>query len=426
MAGTMENVLLTWELGGGLGHCVNLAPLAAGLASRGHVVYFAARDVVTAQKALPNAAVKFLQSPGVIARPAHALRQPRSFAQVLDQVAFGDDCQLRAVVESWRNLMELVKPAVLVCEHSPSALLASRWTDARRVVIGTGFTQPPDVSPLPDLCPWMGPSPIDLVRHETGLLDRANRLLAADKLPPLERLSQLYADVDEEFLVTFRELDHHLGRELAEYLGTWSLPGGVAANWPEGDGPRVFAYLKSLPGVFRLESALAVLRELPAKTLAYVPNAAKSVLDLESPSLRICREPVDMSVVLERCDLAILNGTMGTATQCLLAGVPLVMMPPYLEQTIVSRRVVELGAGLIVPPNRIELLAGRIWRVLLDDRFRQAAKSFADRYENHDPKQSQQLVLDRIESLLTNDDGIPARLDTQPSILNPQLSTLHS
>jgi hypothetical protein len=135
----MSKVLLAWELGGGLGHCVNLAPIASGLVARGHKIYFAARDVATAQKVLQNPAVKYLQSPGVIARPARVLRQPRSFAQVLGQVAFGDDHQLRAAVESWRNLIELVQPAVLVCEHSPSALLASRWMDARRVVVAYGF-----------------------------------------------------------------------------------------------------------------------------------------------------------------------------------------------------------------------------------------------------------------------------------------------
>jgi UDP:flavonoid glycosyltransferase YjiC (YdhE family) len=388
--------------------CVNLAPLAAGLLARGHQVYFAARDVAIAQQVLQNPAVKYLQSPGVIARPAHVVRQPRSFAQVLGQVAFGDDCQLRAAVESWRNLIELVQPAVLVCEHSPTALLASRWMDARRAVIGYGFTLPPDVSPLPDLCPWMGRLPMDLSRYEAELVDRANRLLAANKLPLLERLAQLYADVDEALLLTFRELDHHPDREPVlhggsptEYLGIWSLSGGVEPEWPEGDGPHVLAYLKPVAGVFQLESALAVLRELPARTLAYVPNPATNILDLESPSLRICREPMDMWAVLERCDLAILNGTIGTATQCLLAGVPLVMVPPYLEQTVFSRRVFELGAGLIVPPNRIELLAGRIWRVLQDDRFRQAARSFADRYADYDAAHVQQQIIDRVESLLT-------------------------
>jgi len=108
----MAVVLLTWELGGGLGHCVKLAPLAAGLVARGPDVYFAARDVATAQKVLQNPAVKYLQSPCLVARPANVLQRPRSFSQVLDQVGFGDDGQLRALVGSWRSLLELVRPTL--------------------------------------------------------------------------------------------------------------------------------------------------------------------------------------------------------------------------------------------------------------------------------------------------------------------------
>jgi UDP:flavonoid glycosyltransferase YjiC (YdhE family) len=396
----MATVLITWELGGGLGHCVKLAPLAAELVARGHTVYFAARDVATAQKVLQNPAVKFLQSPCLLARPAGVLQNPRTFGQVLDQVGFCDDRQLRALVESWRNLFELVRPDLIVCEHSPSALVASRWTDARRVVVGTGFSLPPDVSPLPDLCPWMGQSAVNLVHHEIAILDRANELLVADGLTPLDRLSQLYSEVDDAFLMTFRELDHHPNRGPAEYLGSWTPSTGIEPEWPSGSGPHVFAYLKSAASPLLLERALAVLRELPVKTLAYVPRASKNILALQSPSLRISREPVNIAAALQRCDLALLNGTAGTATQCLLTGVPAVMLPLYLEQIIFSRRVGELGAGLMCAPNRTELLAGRIWHVLQDDRFRRAARALADRYAAYDPLATQHQITDRIEALL--------------------------
>jgi UDP:flavonoid glycosyltransferase YjiC (YdhE family) len=227
-----------------------------------------------------------------------------------------------------------------------------------------------------------------------------NQLLMADGLAPLDRLSQLYADVDDAFLMTFRELDHQPNRGPAEYLGSWAPSTGIEPEWPRGSGPHVFAYLKSAASPLLLERALAVLRELPVKTLAYVPRASKNILAMQSPSLRILCEPVNIATTLPRCDLALLNGTAGTATQCLLAGVPVVMLPLYLEQIVFSRRVVELGAGLMCEPNRIELLAGRIWRALQDDRYRSAARSFADRYVDYDPDATQQQITNRIEALL--------------------------
>jgi UDP:flavonoid glycosyltransferase YjiC (YdhE family) len=403
----MATILLTWELGGGLGHCVKLAPLASGLVARGHHVYFAAHDVATAQRVLQNPRVKYLQSP-FTARQPQTSPQPRTFAQVLCDVGFGDDLSLRALVTSWRNLIELVQPQLIICEHSPSALLASRWTGAPRAVIGTGFSLPPDVSPLPDLCPWLDPPATDVALQENRLLDRVNRILADGDRPQLDRLFQLYGDVQDSFLMTFPELDHYPARGATEYMGCWAPSSGVEPMWPDCNGPRVFAYLKSQGPTFRLDVALAVLRELPIRTLAYVPAATKRILNLQSRNLRIVTDPVHMPSTLQQCDFAVVNGTAGTTTQCLLAGIPLVLIPCYMEQVTFCRGVVELGAGIIANPNRLELLAARVWRVLHSKSYRNAARAFANRYASFDPEQAKLRILDRLETLLSSQAVVPA------------------
>ena len=48
---TVARILFTWELGGGLGHLANMAPLAEGLAQAGHQVYVALRDLTSANGA---------------------------------------------------------------------------------------------------------------------------------------------------------------------------------------------------------------------------------------------------------------------------------------------------------------------------------------------------------------------------------------
>lgn len=396
----MAKVLLAWELGGGLGHCAKLAPVARGLVERGYEVYFAARDVATAERLVGEPSVKFLPSPGLASRPARSEHRPRTFAQVLAQVGFGDDAQLRSLVVAWRNLIELVSPAALICEHAPSALIASHWFKLPTAVMGTGFSLPPDVSPLPDLCPWLGPSAISFAAQENSLLDRVNRILAADRHPTLQRLAQIYSDADEQFLMTFSELDHHPNRGNGTYYGSWSIAGGDKPVWPEGDGPGVFAYLKPPPGNARLEPTLALLRELPIRTLAYVPRPAKSVLGLASKSLSIVSKPLDMGAVVKECSLAILNGTAGTTTQCLLGGVPVLLLPHYLEQAALSRRVVDLGAGEMAPPNRVELQAARLWKLLHNDSYRIAAEAFAKRYAKFDAQEQQLQVIDRLEKMI--------------------------
>ena len=249
----MATVLFAWELGSGLGHCVKLAPLAQGLLNAGHDVYFAARDVVTAQRVFQTPAVKYLPAPCLLTRPTQNI-QPRTFAHVLHNIGFGDKNQLQALVRSWRDLFQLVRPTAIIFEHAPSALLASRWITARRIVIGTGFSLPPDASPFPDLCKWAPPAN-NLAQQEAGLLSKVNHLLRADGLPLLERLSQLYADVDANFLMTFSELDHHPDRVGAHYWGSWAPKGGTAIKWAAGDRPHVFAYLKLSSGPWRTRTS---------------------------------------------------------------------------------------------------------------------------------------------------------------------------
>ena len=59
----MAKILLTWELGGGSGHTVNLRPFFCGLAAAGHKVFVALRDLSKGPNFVGGNAVSFLQSP---------------------------------------------------------------------------------------------------------------------------------------------------------------------------------------------------------------------------------------------------------------------------------------------------------------------------------------------------------------------------
>ena len=60
----MATVLFAWESGGGLGHMVQMLPLAAQLARRGHRVCVALRHLSTAAaEVFGRAGVRFVQAP---------------------------------------------------------------------------------------------------------------------------------------------------------------------------------------------------------------------------------------------------------------------------------------------------------------------------------------------------------------------------
>lgn len=396
----MARILIAWELGGGLGHCAMLEPIASRLIARGHEVYFAARDLVTAHRACGNIPVKLLPAPYSAGPPSTPVINTTTLAHILHNTGFGDRSELTALVSSWLNLFDFVQPAAVLCEHAPVALLASRCRDLRRMAIGYGFTLPPDVSPLPAMRPDGPHDQLSAARCEQQALERVNEQLIREAGRPLERLSQLYSETNAQFLLTFKELDHHPQRGVADFRGLWSPAGGDPPSWPIGAGPRVFAYLKASAAPWRVELLLALLRELPIRAVAYIGDAGGDLLKLQSSALTISPRRLDAAAVAAQCDLAILHGTVGATTQFLRAGVPVLSLPLYFEQGIMAQRVANLGAGLTADPRRIENIAARLWTLLADPRYRDAAQAFAVRYSGYDGLAEQDAIATRIHQLL--------------------------
>ena len=76
----MAKVLLTWELGGGSGHFVNLRPFVCGLEAAGHKVFAALRHLGKGPDLLGGKAVSFLQSPYKADVPRNVIPLARTFA----------------------------------------------------------------------------------------------------------------------------------------------------------------------------------------------------------------------------------------------------------------------------------------------------------------------------------------------------------
>jgi UDP:flavonoid glycosyltransferase YjiC (YdhE family) len=174
----MANILLTWELGGGLGHLVNLLPLAKHLRQQGHRVAAALRDLSRVYEFFQGLDVTCLQAPIKTRVDDNRFDPPRTFSHILYNTGFGDYEELSWMTAAWRHLYDLVQPDLIVFDHSPMALLAARGCKAKRALIGTGFFCPTDSYPLPNLRPWLqDQDPAQLCRDEDHVLSNVNRLL---------------------------------------------------------------------------------------------------------------------------------------------------------------------------------------------------------------------------------------------------------
>lgn len=395
----MARILIAWELGANLGHVGPLSALGRELRARGHEPVFALRDLRNADALLGRHRLRYLQAP-LLPSAAPTRTKPVSYSEMLGQAGFLDAAALRAVLEAWRELIGLVAPRALVFDHAPTALLAARGLGLPRILYGSGFSIPPRVDPLPNMRPWL-PVPEDYLRRgDERVLQPVNRALRNLGEPALERLCDLL-EAEETLLCTFAELDHYPSREGARYDGpAFNCDDGADPYWPEPVEKRVFGYLH--PDTQHLETALAQLSAESAAFLWVVPGIRTELRrKFETRRFRFAEAPCRLERVLRQCDAAITNAGHGTTAALLLAGVPLLAVPRYLEQYVVARNVERLGAGLLLESHcGVPDYASALRRLLEGGACAAAAQAFAEKYAAFSPRKQLAEALDRIERLL--------------------------
>lgn len=381
----MSRILLAWELGGGLGHAVPLSQIARALLDDGHEVHVALRDLSTAHATFAPLLARGLtlwQAPVWLAG-LRGLPEAATYAELLFRAGYLDAGRLRGPVLAWRSLFEQLRPNAMLVDHAPTALLAARGLPFARAIVGTGFFQPPAGRPIPPFRIWERLDPRRVAQSEDRVLATVNDILGGLGQGPLGALHRLL-EVDENFLLTWREVDHFAERAADPSTRYWGvLPTashGAVAEWPQGDGPRVFTYMKG--EYAQAEAVLKALREGPARTLAYVPNLAPDAARrVTGPRLRIAPAALDMRSVCAQADAVVCNAGSGTVCTALQAGLPVLLYPMHAEQLLFSMRVSASGAGLHLLENEARERTGRaLNRLLNEPGFCESARGFAERY----------------------------------------------
>ena len=372
----MANILMTWELGGGLGHMMPMRALGDGLVRAGHRVYAALRDLTVAHRAFAGSHITCLQAPFKQRNTRDSHAEIITFSHILWNTGFSDAQGLWLLAGAWRQLFEMIKPDMIIFDHSPTALLASRGLPVKRVLLGTaGFSCPPLKSPMPNLRPWLRTSPDALIQDEANSLHVANEVLTRWQLPTMSNLSDLFNTNGDILLYTLPVLDPFAPREQGRYFQVVAPEDGVAPHWPEGTGPKVLCYLKPFPALGALLKHLTA-RGVPA--LLFVPDISpQAQKQFASPLLHFSDKPLNLPKLASQCDLAILNGTNAATIQMLQAGVPTLQVPIVLEQVYTARAVERLGAGLGTSPEDAAALTRKLDLLLQDGRWRDGARRFA-------------------------------------------------
>lgn len=397
----MANLLYTWELGGELGHISQALSLALAARARGHELILALRDVSRAESVLEGHGVTYLQAPVWLPHVEGIPRPPVNYTEMLFQIGYLDTNGLLGIIKAWRALYTLTKPALVIADHAPTALLAALSMGIPRTMRSTGFFSPPRTSPFPSMRPWLNIPHQRLADGEHAVLQKINQALSKLGTAPLQRIADLFPAPEEEFMLSFAELDHYSSRENTEYLGTTlSIASGVTPVWPDGSGKKLFAYLK--PHYAHIEKALEQLANSGARVLIYAGALPQATISrYESTRLKFSKAPFDIVTASKQCDAAVCHAGHGTVSAMLLAGKPVLLLPMQLEQFLLGRRVVDLGAGLLIDQNIFDKDSiGKLRQLLENERLYERARAFAEKYQTVSQQGILEKMLLRCESLI--------------------------
>ena len=375
----MKKILLTWELGGELGHLAQLSALARALGERGHRVTLALRDLAQAHRFFADTDAVLLQAP--VWLPRMSMQRPITcLADTLQLQGYLETATLHSLVRAWRALIDMVAPDLIACDYSPTALIAARGIAVPRIVIGTGFAEPPPGRPI---AVWrQGPDAAALAaRQETRVVRTINSVLERERLPAIAALSDLYTAA-ATFITTFPELDVYAGQRRD---ATYCVPHAAAATlppalWPDSPAPRILAYVK--PDYPYLAAVLNALSRSGACVFVVCPGADPALLQpFVSTGFAFTNAVVDLKTALEAAACFVAHGA-GALAQSLLAGKPVLALPMQQEQLLAGTKIQALGLGKVLARiDSSEQVGAAIAELLAEPRYRAEAHSFCERHE---------------------------------------------
>jgi UDP:flavonoid glycosyltransferase YjiC (YdhE family) len=388
----LATVLLGWELGGGFGHVRPLVWLARELAAHGHCPVLVLKQLAESAPLLRDLPFPVLQAPFWHPRPTGRPFLAASYADILGIRGFSDPDDLLALVRGWQSLIDVVRPDLLVSDHSPTLCLAA-YGALPVIIVGNGFIVPPLEHPeFPTLVEGQ-PAFVP----QSRILEVIREVQRCRSRPAPETLPGLLAGT-ARFVCTIPELDPYRTVRREPHAGPAQTLRPPPMPLPAH--PRYFAYLgNEIPGLDQVLSALAMTG---VSGSAYVRGARpEERARLAQPGLQILDAPQPMTEALAEVSVIIHHGSLGTAHDGLSAGRAHLSFPRHLEQRLTAEALASLGVGLVLseraPPGDI---TAALSRLLFDPSFSDRAQRQATRLQAAGPWDALPRILERCLALL--------------------------
>ena len=339
-------VLFAWEHGHNFGHVSRMLALAHATAQAGAEPVWALPRARLDDEAFVRTGRMRWAAP-TLARVV-AARAPVSYADVLLGLGFADAAALLKAVQAWLQLFAQVRPAAVVLDYAPAAQLAAHLAGLRAAQVTNGFDAPPPGCP-PFGWGVRGPYMERTNARKVAALDEVIRSVA--RAVGRDASLRSFLAHPTRWLDCVPETDPYGDARAGEsrYVGPLGAPGDTEmAPWPDAAGsqaPRVFAYLRPAAPVW---DTLRALAQAGANVLCVCPGAQATMRPELGPAVHVVERPAPMGEVLRSADAVVNYGSTTFVCQALLAGKPQLMLPSDVEKWLVSRRVAQAGAGVVV------------------------------------------------------------------------------
>ncbi|MDS3861609.1 hypothetical protein RIF25_12415 [Thermosynechococcaceae cyanobacterium BACA0444] len=334
----MTSVVFAWELGAGFGHLAPISALGTELRRRGYQVKAIVPNPDQAKPLLIPLGIEVIPGP-LCPAPAQSFPISLNYTANLLRNGFWHGETVSARLRAWQDILNELDPDLLICDHAPSALLASRDADYPRVAIGHGFTLPPLSEPMPSLYPWFSLPIEQLQQADQMFLGTVNPVLMEMGIPPLARVAALFDGV-ERFLCIEPELDHYPIRPGETYWGS------IDAVFPVMSEPslaamesKIFIYMSATNRF--LGPLLQFLRTQAIPTLAYISGHVPESLQtsFSSPYIQYLPSLINLKSITENFWAVVTHGGTLSVSFFLRHGMKLLICPSDLEKAILGTRL---------------------------------------------------------------------------------------
>ena len=307
-------VLLGWELGAGQGHIQRLTALAEELAMQGWQPVFAVRHCHFKGN---DFAWPWVAAP---LPPFSGRENSYTFADILEAFGFGQLELLSRHLGHWRDLLKTIQPNLVIADHAPGLVLAARGS-IPTVVVGSHFAVPPPLERFPA---FRSLAPAASIVRQRRVSETIRQLI------PLEISLGEALNGDHSFIFSIPELDiyraYRSGFSTTHYVSIHITP--LVQNTACAHAEH-WSYLS---------------HEYPA-------------YDLVVQTLKTASEFQPLQAALKDKSIAIHHGGQTTTLACLLAGVPQLILPQYIEQHLNGTALLRLGVGqIMMTPTEENLL----------------------------------------------------------------------